>query len=235
MTPTPVFDPAKCVPFSRTGASSLSWAEAPWAAHPAGPTAPAVRSAHASGEAVHGFNATHGKWCGAGHGGFADCCDGKACKACAPDESASAACLAACKPVDALDAACAAHDACVAKADVSVSDRCSAAGACVNVVRRCASLHARTRRLTCFIFASSPAGSCACASQLAAAAKAATCKDGACKTHAEGLASWLEQDATCWDAKQACQSIPCTTDAATGWCKSCGYFKPCRTLAQKGP
>jgi hypothetical protein len=64
---------------------------------------------------------------------------------------------------------------------------------------------------------------------------ASSCKGTECKAYAAGLRDWAAKDATCWDASQACQSIPCTTDAAAGWCKSCAFYKQCSTLKQKAP
>lgn len=71
----------------------------------------------------------YGNWCGGGHGGLDDCCDGEQCRACARDRNAargacvdmdkcwparaSAACLSECPPVDDLDVLCLAHDLCV--------------------------------------------------------------------------------------------------------------------------
>ena len=63
--------------------------------------------------------------------------------------------------------------------------------------------------------------------------KEAKCTDANCTAYATALGAWLSKEAACWDARQACQSIPCTTDAAAGWCKACGFFKPCRILEQK--
>lgn len=69
----------------------------------------------------------YGNWCGGGHGGYQDCCNGTACPACVTDvpdecnagESENWAkcrptkeCAKQCPPVDAMDLACAAHDSC---------------------------------------------------------------------------------------------------------------------------
>jgi hypothetical protein len=123
VTPTPVFDPAKCIPFARTGGGGLTWEQGAFTL-PAGSAA--LRTAPAAGGAVLG--SAHGKWCGAGRGGFHDCCAGAACKECSAAEGATAACLAACPPADDVDAACAAHDACAAKTD-SVETHCGPGGA----------------------------------------------------------------------------------------------------------
>ena len=60
----------------------------------------------------------YGNWCGPGHGGFSDCCNGNACPGCpTPPEgdfsySMNASCLEECPPIDELDRACAWHDTC---------------------------------------------------------------------------------------------------------------------------
>ena len=71
--------------------------------------------------------------------------------------------------------------------------------------------------------------------QLTAGLEAAKCKNAACENAAAELRAWAAKEATCWDAGTACQSLPCATDAATGWCTACGFFKTCRTLAEKAP
>lgn len=65
------------------------------------------------------FNATsgdltlYGKWCGGGHGGFQDCCNGGPCPACDPNSgSLTAECLQQCPPIDDMDALCSRHDSC---------------------------------------------------------------------------------------------------------------------------
>jgi hypothetical protein len=128
VTPAPAFDPATCVPFTRTGGAGLTWAEAPWA------PAPGVKRAPAAAAGAAGLGTAHGKWCGAGHGGFHDCCEGAACKACSAAAGADAACLAACPPADEVDGACAAHDACLAKLDGGAEQQCGPGGACAPVV-----------------------------------------------------------------------------------------------------
>eukprot|EP01134_Creolimax_fragrantissima_P003213 CFRG3213T1 len=60
----------------------------------------------------------YGNWCGGGHGGFQDCCNGTACPNCQiakdgfPLAPLTDACLKECPPVDSLDEACAMHDSC---------------------------------------------------------------------------------------------------------------------------
>jgi hypothetical protein len=52
-----------------------------------------------------------GNWCGGGHGGFNDCCNGRPCSAC-NSPTLSSQCLQQCPPVSSLDRVCAHHDAC---------------------------------------------------------------------------------------------------------------------------
>jgi hypothetical protein len=53
-----------------------------------------------------------GRWCGAGHGGFQDCCNGRPCPACIATSPLSPECLRQCPPIDLVDQACASHDLC---------------------------------------------------------------------------------------------------------------------------
>lgn len=63
---------------------------------------------------------TYGNWCGKGHGGFQNCCNGTVCPACnitAPGTNITLGiltpgCIEQCPPVDAIDASCMNHDAC---------------------------------------------------------------------------------------------------------------------------
>jgi hypothetical protein len=199
VAPTPAFDAAKCLPFARAPGAGLTHAPAAW-------TRAAAPAAHAPTGEHAGPPGTHGKWCGAGRGGFVDCCDGGACSACTALGGADAACLAQCKPADAVDAACAAHAGCVAKQPSGVATACAAAG------------------------------SCGCLTELAAAVTRPDCgSDQGCQAFADVAATWAAKEALCWDAAQACQSLPCTTDAGAGWCSQCAFFAPCRTLADKPP
>jgi hypothetical protein len=199
VAPPPAFDAAACTPFARVGGAGLQHAPAPFA--PRG----AARQGGAH-PAAAGPPGKHGNWCGAGRGGFADCCAGGACGACRAATGADAACLKECPAANAVDAACAAHAACVAKQPPGVAATCAATG------------------------------SCACLAELAAAVSRPDCGAAAgCKDFADAAAAWVAKEAQCWDPAQACQSLPCTTDAATGWCSQCAFFAPCRTLADKPP
>lgn len=56
---------------------------------------------------------SYGNWCGPGHGGFQDCCNGSACSNCdlkkgTPTDD----CFNECPPIDELDYYCALHDEC---------------------------------------------------------------------------------------------------------------------------
>jgi len=78
----------------------------------------------------------YGKWCGAGHGGYQDCCDGLPCPACVEDLKSmeyshcntsdcdpmipSMNCINQCTPVDDLDLACSFHDLCTFQFDATV-------------------------------------------------------------------------------------------------------------------
>eukprot|EP01087_Luapelamoeba_hula_P007602 TRINITY_DN1854_c0_g1_i1.p1 TRINITY_DN1854_c0_g1~~TRINITY_DN1854_c0_g1_i1.p1 ORF type:complete len:290 (-),score=35.05 TRINITY_DN1854_c0_g1_i1:14-883(-) len=65
----------------------------------------------------------YGKWCGPGHGGYQDCCNGSACPECVwqrnNNSEPTKECLKACPPVDSVDFACAAHDLCTFHNDLS--------------------------------------------------------------------------------------------------------------------
>jgi hypothetical protein len=69
----------------------------------------------------------YGNWCGGGHGGYQDCCNGTGCPACLTNVSntcnageledwqgcsPSKECLEQCPVVDDMDSACAYHDSC---------------------------------------------------------------------------------------------------------------------------
>jgi hypothetical protein len=60
----------------------------------------------------------YGNWCGAGHGGYQDCCAGGDCPHCVPpvhgqmNYQLDPQCLTECPPKDGLDLACAWHDTC---------------------------------------------------------------------------------------------------------------------------
>lgn len=61
----------------------------------------------------------YGRWCGPGHGGYDDCCNGSFCPSCGPGPlvgnfnfTLNLACLKECPPVDMMDLACAQHDTC---------------------------------------------------------------------------------------------------------------------------
>lgn len=61
----------------------------------------------------------YGRWCGPGHGGFQNCCQGTFCPSCGPGPSEGQydyvmplQCLEECPPVDKLDLACVWHDIC---------------------------------------------------------------------------------------------------------------------------
>lgn len=64
-------------------------------------------------EALGGFFLlNYGNWCGPGHGGFQDCCDGERCPACNENGILTPECILECPPVDALDNICVYHDSC---------------------------------------------------------------------------------------------------------------------------
>jgi len=54
-----------------------------------------------------------GRWCGPGHGGFQDCCQGKPCPGCNTNShTISQECRKQCMPIDLVDDKCANHDLC---------------------------------------------------------------------------------------------------------------------------
>jgi hypothetical protein len=65
----------------------------------------------ASNSTVQGID-SHGNWCGGGHGGLQDCCDGGQCPSCDLNSGPTDACLQECPPVDGMDRACVDHDFC---------------------------------------------------------------------------------------------------------------------------
>jgi hypothetical protein len=57
--------------------------------------------------------AKYGRWCGSGHGGYQDCCDGGPCPGCSTNSTGiSQECIEQCPPLDLLDAQCVFHDHC---------------------------------------------------------------------------------------------------------------------------
>lgn len=57
---------------------------------------------------------SYGNWCGSGHGGFQDCCNGTRCLGCISNGGVlTPSCVSECPPIDLLDAACMNHDSCV--------------------------------------------------------------------------------------------------------------------------
>jgi hypothetical protein len=56
--------------------------------------------------------AEYGNWCGAGHGGNQDCCNGGKCSNCNYNQGLTTACLQQCPAKDQLDQDCAVHDFC---------------------------------------------------------------------------------------------------------------------------
>jgi hypothetical protein len=66
----------------------------------------------------------YGRWCGPGHGGYDDCCNGQPCASCEASQATTVIpswninftlnlqCLKDCPPVDSLDLSCAQHDTC---------------------------------------------------------------------------------------------------------------------------
>lgn len=192
IAPAPAFDPAACLPVSRSpgAAGEAAFPPAPWLRPPL--PAPGADP----------LATPHGRWCGRRHGGFHDCCAGGACTECSAKGGLTPACLAACPPESGLDTACAAHHAC--------SQRHGAEPACA------------------------ASGSCACAAQLAEGLQQAPCKgkDAGCEAYAGALRTWLGQGAACWEGGRACQKVPCVSDAASGWCTVCGFFKACRAFGR---
>lgn len=55
---------------------------------------------------------SYGNWCGGGHGGLQDCCEGGKCPSCNADKGVTDACLKECPPKDGMDRACVDHDFC---------------------------------------------------------------------------------------------------------------------------
>lgn len=55
----------------------------------------------------------YGKWCGSGHGGFQDCCNGTRCPGCIPSGGIiSPQCVRECPPQNLIDSICMYHDSC---------------------------------------------------------------------------------------------------------------------------
>ncbi len=71
----------------------------------------------------------YGRWCGSGHGGLQDCCNGKPCSTCSYEtDDVSMSCQRQCRPADLLDLACAYHDVCTFRYDLAElfpGSRCS--------------------------------------------------------------------------------------------------------------
>jgi hypothetical protein len=112
---------------------------------------------------------SYGAWCGGGHGGYQDCCDGGPCPACDPSAPGMAEeCLAQCPPLDALDMQCAFHDHCTFSQDYSASISCHPQG-----------------------------NFCACDCILANRAELVTCDTGSCSEFRTALYSLFEHALAC--------------------------------------
>jgi hypothetical protein len=61
--------------------------------------------------------AEFGNWCGSGHGGTRDCCNGQKCSQCNYNQGLTTSCLRQCPARDQLDMACAVHDFCTTNYD----------------------------------------------------------------------------------------------------------------------
>ena len=176
----PDYDPQACVPFTPRAPAGTEWRAATW---------PVER------------DAPHGHWCGAGRGGYTDCCSGEACAACVADgdgEAPSETCLKQCPPVDAMDGACARHAACQAARTASTQ-----AAACA---------------------------ACACDRQLDIALPSLQCatEHSGCVAHKERMSLRLgDGNAACWKERHACQALPCTSSHSSAWCTQCAYVKGC--------
>lgn len=137
---------------------------------------------------------SYGRWCGGGHGGFQDCCNGGPCSACDYHEGVvSEKCLEQCPPIDELDRQCSQHDLCCFENPDGIS--CKPEG-----------------------------NRCACDCQLVRGAKAAgDCHGFECKAYRLGLLELFEHVLSCFyynspsfDAT-ACKLVPCPA----GLCNQC--------------
>ncbi|KNC84454.1 hypothetical protein SARC_03318 [Sphaeroforma arctica JP610] len=133
----------------------------------------------------------YGNWCGGGHGGFQDCCDGKPCPSCVLNRTAddiaplTDACLEECPIKDELDAACARHDHCTFQFE-------------------------GPRHLKCV-----PQGNfCPCDCTLLAEAQASTCGflDLNCYTYRFGLEALFKGMTDCWFDDYARGVVTCLED-----------------------
>lgn len=71
----------------------------------------------------------YGNWCGSGHGGYQDCCNGTACSKCIHNEpEPNEECLKQCPPIDELDKICSHHDSCTFRFNKPKNFSCSPQG-----------------------------------------------------------------------------------------------------------
>lgn len=71
----------------------------------------------------------YGNWCGPGHGGYQDCCNGNPCDNCNLNEGPpTKECLDECPPIDQLDYQCAMHDECCLNNEIVIDLECSPEG-----------------------------------------------------------------------------------------------------------
>jgi hypothetical protein len=111
----------------------------------------------------------YGNWCGPGHGGYQDCCNGEPCSSCnLKDGKPSKSCLLECQPIDELDYHCALHDEC-----------------CIN----------NENDINC----NPEGNYCACDCLLTEGAlKATDCNDVYCKSYRSTLVYIFENTLSCW-------------------------------------
>lgn len=126
---------------------------------------------------------TYGNWCGGGHGGYQDCCNGKPCPSCNyNDNPVTDACLKECPPIDQLDTACVFHD-------------------------QCCFYYSKDDSLKC-----SPEGNyCTCdCNLLSQSASVTDCTGTWCKTYRESLQIIFSNTLSCWyydQGNQTCNTI----------------------------
>lgn len=112
---------------------------------------------------------SYGNWCGGGHGGLQDCCDGKRCSECNENTTdLTLGCFKQCPPVDELDKYCAYHDLCTFKNVLPPS-------------------------ISCF-----PQGNfCYCDCELVTRAQVVNCTNKYCIEMQKTLLSWFKE-LSCW-------------------------------------
>jgi hypothetical protein len=146
----------------------------------------------------------YGNWCGPGHGGYQDCCNGNPCPSCnVKDGPPTEACLKECPAVDQLDYQCSFHDEC-----------------CIN----------NEKQISC----SPEGNYCACDCLLLEGSNSVTdCTSLSCKSYRASLDTLFSYSLSCWyydqNHKETCNTLGSRKYSVNEFCNnnhSCDPWNP---------